>query len=125
MRNFVRQSNKRARCSAVNQNYGSFRSDNFFNFISKKLNVKGKLCEIIEEDFQYTNKNKKTVETENDSQFDVYRDNKQNKTKYIEAKLSELPRHEKVKKKDFENGMTDFVATSLHPSAIWDENSVY
>ena len=40
-------------------------------------------------------------------------------------KLSKFPIHDKLKKLNLTNVMMDFDATSLHPSAKWDEKSIY
>ena len=45
-----------------------------FNNISKELNVIGNICEILEKYFEYTNKQRKLIENEYDSQIDNYRD---------------------------------------------------
>ena len=72
MRNFVSQSIKGARCSALNQYYRSSFSDNVFNIITQELNVQSNICEIMEKNFEFTNKHRKTIENENDSQFKGY-----------------------------------------------------
>ena len=59
MRHFVRQSIKSGRCAALNQNYTSFFSDEVFNIMSQELNINGKICEILDKYFEYTNKHKK------------------------------------------------------------------
>ena len=46
-----------------------------FNIISKQLDTNGNVCEILEKYFEYTNKHRKTIENEYDSQFNDYRDN--------------------------------------------------
>ena len=48
MRNFVRQSIKEGRCTALNQYYKSIISDEVFKIISKKLGVNGNICEILD-----------------------------------------------------------------------------
>ena len=59
MRNFVRESIKGGRCSALNQYYKSIISDELFSTISKELNINGNVCEIIDKYFEYTNIHKK------------------------------------------------------------------
>ena len=67
MRHFVRQSIKGDRCVALNQWYKSTNSDKLFNIISKKLDIIGKICDILEKYFEYTNKQRKIKEDEYDS----------------------------------------------------------
>ena len=38
--------------------------------------------------------------------------------------INKLPIHEKLQKPNLNDVMMDFDATSLYPSAMWDENSV-
>ena len=59
MKNFVRNSIKVGRCTAFNQHYKTEISNEVFNIISKKLNVNGNVCEILEKFFDYTNKHRK------------------------------------------------------------------
>ena len=109
----------------MNQYYKSSFSDNVFNILSQELNIQGNICEIIDNCFEITNKIRKTFETENDSQFKDYRDiNNEERTKFYNDKLSKLPIHDKVKKRDLDNVMMDFDATSLYPSAMYDGKSV-
>ena len=70
--------------------------------------------------------NRKIIENQYDSQFDDYRDiNQEERTIYINNKLSKLTIHEKLHKRNLNDVMMDFDTTSLYPSAMWDENSVY
>ena len=76
--------------------------------------------------FESTNKHRKTLEGEHDSQFKDYRDDDQEeRTKYINNKLSKLPIREHSQKLNLNDVMMDFDASSLYPSAMWDKNSVY
>ena len=128
MRHFVRQIIKGGRCSALNQYYKSNISKEVFNIISKELNVNGKdnVCEIINKNFEYTNKQRKIIEDENDSKFNDYRDNdEEERTEHINKEPIKLQRHKKLQKLNLNDVMMDFDATSLYPSAMWDENSVY
>ena len=64
LRYFVRQSIKRGRCSSLNQHYNSTISNEVFNFISRELDINGKICEISNKIFEYTinrRKKKKTI----------------------------------------------------------------
>ena len=128
MRHFVRQSLKGGRCSALNQYYKSNISQEVFNIISKELNVNGNdnVCEIINKYFEYTNKQSKIIEDEFDSKFKDYRDNdEEERTEHISKELNKLPINKKLQKLNLNDVMMDFDATSLYPSAMWDENSVY
>ena len=128
MRHFVRQSVKGGRCSALNQYCKSSISQKVFNIISKELNVHGddNVCEKINKYFEYTNERRKILEDEYDSQFNEYRDNdEEERTEHFNKELNKFPIHKKLQKLNQNDVMMDFDATSLYPSAMWDENSVY
>ena len=123
LRLFVRKTIKGGRWGSFNQQYKSSISDEVFNITSEDLDVQGNICEKY---FEHTNKHRKIIENENDSQFDDYRDiNQEERTEYINNKLSKLTVHEKLQKLTPNDVMMDFHATSLYPSAMWDESSVY
>ena len=128
-RDFVRQSIKGGRCSALIRQYISNVSDEVFNIIPKELNITGNdsVCEIIKKYFEYTNEQRKIIEDENDSQFEDYRDNdEEERIEHINKQLNKLPIHKKLQKLYLNDDvMMDSDATSLYPSAMWDENSVY
>ena len=44
---------------------------------------------------------------------------------YINKKLNTLPIHKELPNSDLNKTQMDFDATSLYPSAMWDQNSVY
>ena len=98
-----------------------------FIIISKELNGNGNdnVCELIDKNFEYTNKQRKIIEDEYDSQFKDYRDNDEERTEHINKELNKLPIHRKIQKLNLNDVMMDFDATSFYPSAMWDENSVY
>ena len=123
MRNFVRKAIKGGRCNAFNQHYKSEISDEVFNIISKELNVDGNVCDILEKYFEFLNKHEKEYAKEFDSKYDDYRDI--DKKKYVNKKLNMLSIHKELSKLNSNKTQMDFDATSLYPSAMWDENSVY
>ena len=126
MRNFVRKAIKGGRCSAFNQHYKSEISDEVFKIISKELNVNGNISDILEKYFEFLNKYEKQYSKEFDSKYNDYRDSKQKeKEKYVNNKLNMLPIHKELSKSDSNKTQMDFDATSLYPSAMWDEKSVY
>ena len=126
MRNFVRKSIKGGRCNAFNQRYKSEISDEVFNIISKELNVNGNICDILEKYFEFLNKHEKQYEKEFNSKYDNYRDfDQKEKEKYVNEKLDLLPIHKELSKLDSNKTQMDYDATSLYPSAMWDEKSVY
>ena len=90
------------------------------------MNVNGKICETLYEKFENTNKHRKLLQNENDSQFEDYRDINQNeKSKYFNDELGKLPLHEKLQKPKPNNDMMDFEATSFCPSAMCDRKPLY
>ena len=126
MRNFVRQTRKSGRYLALNQLCTSTLSDEVFNIISKEVAVNGNLCEILDLCFEYTKKQRKIIEDEYDSQIDDYRDNdEEERTKHNNKEFNKLAIHKKLQKLNLNEVTMDFDATSLYPSAMWHENSVY
>ena len=126
MRIFVRKAIKGGRCNAFNQHYKSEISDEVFNIISKELNINGNICDLLEKYFKFLNKHEKQYGKEFDSRYDDYRHiNEKEKEKYVNRKLNMLPIHKELSKLDSNKTQMDFDATSLYPSAMWDENSVY
>ena len=126
MRNFVRKAIKGGRCNAFNQQYKSEISDEVFNIISKELNVNGNTCDILEKYFEFLNKYEKQYTKEFDSNYDEYRDvDEKERTEFIDKKLNMLPIHKELSKLNSNKTQMDFDASSLYPSAMWDENSVY
>ena len=126
MRNFVRKSIKGGRCNAFNQHYKSEISDEVFNNFSKELNVNGNVCDILEKYSEFLNKYEKQYTKEFDSKYDDYRDiDRKEKTDYVNKKLKTLSIHKELSKLNSNKTQMDFDATSLYPSAMWDEISVY
>ena len=94
LRHFVRESIKRGRCLALYLYYKSKFSDEVFKIISKELDINGSVCEILEKNFEYTNKQRKTIENEHEPQFNDYRDNdEEERTEHITKELSKLSIH--------------------------------
>ena len=126
MRNFVRKAIKGGRCNAFNQHNKSELSDEVFNTISKELNVNGNICDLLEKYFESLNKYEKQYAKEFDSDYDDYRHfDQKEKTNYINKTFNMLPNQKELFKLDSNKTQMDFDATSLYPSAMWDENSVY
>ena len=126
MRWFVRQSIKGGRVCAFNQYYKSKHCDDILKILNKELGVKGTVYDTIEAYMEYKNKHFKIFEKEYENQFDDYRDEDiDEKEKYINEKLSQLPIHRLIKRIKLDELLWDFDGTSLYPSAMWDEKSIY
>ena len=126
MRHFARKSIKGGRCTTLNQYFKSTVSDEVFNIMSQEIGVIGNICEILDEHFEYTNKHRKKLEDEYDSQFGVYRDTiQEGRIKHNNDKLSKLPKLKQLQQLDDNDAMMDFNATSLYGSAIRDEKSIH
>ena len=126
MRWFVRQSIKGGRVCAFNQYYKSKHCDDILKIINKELAVKGTVYDTIEAYVEYKNKHFKIFEKEYENQFDDYRDEDiDEKEKYINEKLSQFPIHRLIKQIKLDELYGIFDATSLYPSAMWDEKSLY
>ena len=124
MRWFVRQSIRRGQVCAFNQYYKSKICDDFLKILSQELNVKGNIIDIIEAYLNFKNKHFKIYEKEYENQFSDYRDeDKDEKEKYINEKLSQLPIHQLKKQIKIDELLWDFDAVSLYPSAMSDENN--
>ena len=126
MRNFVSKEIKGGRCNAFNQRYKSEILDEVFNIISKELKVKRNICEILEKYFKFLNEYEKQYAKEFSSKYDDYRDiDQKENAKYVNKKLNMLSIPKELSKLNSNKVQMDFDATSLYPSAMWDENSVY
>ena len=77
MRNFVRNSNKGGFCNAFDQHYKSEVSDEIPNFSSKKRNVNGNICDLLEKFFKLLCNYGKLYAKDFDLKCDDYRDIKQ------------------------------------------------
>ena len=126
MRWFVRQSIKGGRLCAFNQYYESKKCDDILKIISKELDAKGNIYDNSEAYINYKNKHLKRFEKENESKFNEYRnEDLEQKAKYINEKLSQLPIHQLIKQKKLDELLWDFDAVSLYPSVMWHKNSIY
>ena len=55
-----------------------------FNIMSQELNINGKICQNLDKCLEYTNKHRKMLADDFDSQFAYYRDiNREVRTSYI------------------------------------------
>ena len=126
MRNFARQSIKRGRCNDFNQHYKSEISDEVFKVISKDLEINGNISDLLEKCFKFLNEYEKQFAKEFDSKYDDYRDiDQKRKTDFINKKLNMLPIHKQLSKLEQNKTQIDYDATSLYPSAMCDDISVY
>ena len=122
---FVRQSVKGGRVGAFNQYYKSNYFDVIKRILSKELGVKGNIYDIIEEYLRYKKKYYEKFEKEYKSQFNDYRDENEDDKKFFNEKLGNLRIHKLLKQLEFVHLLWVFDASSLDPSAMWDENSIY
>ena len=119
MRWVVRQSIKAGRVCAFNQYYKSKLRDDILKII-------GNIYDITEAYLNDKNKHFKIFEKENENQFNDYKDEDINeKEKYTNEKLIELPIHQFIKQKKLDELLWDFDAVNLYAFAIWDEKSIY
>ena len=80
----------------------------------------------MEKNVQFLDKYEEENAKEFDSNYDDYRDIDQKaKIDYINKKLNMLPIHKELSKLYSNKTQMDYDSTSLHPSAMLDENSVY
>ena len=128
MRWFVRQSIKGGRVCAFNQYYKSNHYNDIKRILAKEFEFEEdeNIYEIIEKYLKYKKKYYEIYEKEYESQFNDYRDeNEDDKEKYINKKLGDLKIHKLLKQINLIDLLWDYDATSLYPSAMWDENSIY
>ena len=98
MRWYVRQAAYGGRVCAFNQYYKSKSCDDILKHISKELNVSGYIYDIIEANLNYKNKHFKIFEKEYENQFkDNRNEDVEEKEKYINETLSELPIHQIIR----------------------------
>ena len=95
--------------------------------ISHELNVrKENDYEIIEGYMNFKNHHYKLFEKEYESNFIEFRDdNVEEKEKYINEKLSELPIHQLIRQLKIIELLWDFDCVSLYPSAMCDKYLTY
>ena len=126
MRWFVRQSIKGGQIGAFSHYYKSKIYDDILKIISEEINVKGNIYDILEAYLNYKNKHFEIYEKEFENHFNDYRDEDvQEKEKFINEKLSQLPIHQLLKQIEVDELLREFDAVSLSPSAMWDNSSIY
>ena len=95
---FVRQAAYGGRVCAFNQYYKSNIYDDILNIISKELKIEGNTYEKIEAYMKYKNEHFKIFEKEYEHQFNDHREeNVEEKDKYFNENLSDLPIHQLIK----------------------------
>ena len=62
---------------------------------------------------------------EYESNFNDYHEDVDEKEKYVNEKLSQLPIQQLIKQIKLDEILWDFDVVSLYPSVMWDENSIY
>ena len=126
MRYSVRKILKEGRCLSLIHHYNSSISDGVLNNISTELKVGGNKCEFSDKNFEYVNKDKEIFKEKHMSQFEDHRHiDKSEKAKHINDKLSNLPKHLKLKSLDLNNVLIAFDFTSSYTFSMWDKKSVY
>ena len=125
MRCFVRQAVYGGCVCAFNQYYKLKSRDNILKNISKKLNVKGNVYDIVEAYMIYKNKLFKLFGKEYESYFDDYRDENVEEKNYMNKKVGELANHKLLQRLSLSDLLWIYDATSLYPSVMWDEMSLY
>ena len=122
----VRQSVKGGRVSAFIQYYDSKICDDILKIISEELNVTRNIFDIIEAYVKYKNNHLEIIKEEYENQFNNYRnEGVEEKEKYINENLSQIPIHQLIKQIKLDDSLWDYDANSLYRSAMWDENSIY
>ena len=90
------------------------------------MNINGINCEILDKHFEFIKSYRTIIEGGYDSQFENYsKINQEENKKNTNDKLSNFTIHQKIQKLNLNNVMMDFDATSLYPSAMYDEKSVF
>ena len=109
-----------------NHQYKSEISYEMFHIISTELNINGNICDLLEKYFKILSKYEKHYAKEFDSKYNDYRDIDQKETtESINKKLNMLAIHKELSNLDSDETQMDFDATTLYPSAMWDEKSNY
>ena len=124
MRSFVLKSNKGDRCNFFNQHYKTDIVMRFSKLFQKYKRVRY-ICDVLEKYIEFLNKYEKLYIKIFGSKYEDNTDINQNgKTDYNNNKPSMLPILEELSKLDLNNKIQmDFDATSLYPSAMYDEKS--
>ena len=126
MRWFVRQAVYGGRVCAFNQHYKSKICNDILKIISKGLNVKGSVYDKIEAYMKYKNEHFEIFKKEYENQFSDYRNEiVEEKEKYINEKLSDIPIHQLKIQLEIIELLWNFDCVSLYPSTMWDQASIY
>ena len=111
--------------NAFNQHYKFEHLDDVFNIISKEINVDGNICDILEKYFEFLSKSKNNSQKNSIQNLMIIEILVKKKKIYVNKKLNMLQIHKELFILILNKTQTDFDATSLYPTAMWDENSVY
>ena len=126
MRWFVRQSIKRGRLCIFTQNYKSKICHDILKNISEEFYVEGKIFDIFEAYMIYKNNLWQNTKKEYGSKFDVYtKIDIEERENYINKKLGDVHIHHLIRQIHSVDLLVDFDATTLYPSAMSDEKSIY
>ena len=91
-----------------------------------ELNVRGIIYEFIETYTNYKNELFKIVEKEYESKIKDYRDiHEEEKEKITIENISQQPINQLFQRRKLNEILWDYDAVSLHPSAMWQEKSIY
>ena len=100
--------------------------DDILKIISEELNVEGIVHDIVEGYMNNNNKQFKIFEKENEIKFSDYKpEDVEEKEKYVNEKLSDLPIHQLSRQLKINELLWDYDCVSLYPSAMWDKKSVH
>ena len=90
------------------------------------MRVKGRVYDIIEAFINYKNEHYEIIKKQYETQFTEYKkENEKEKEKHMNEKLGNLPIHQLKKRLHSTYSLMDFDATSLYPSAMYDEKYTY
>ena len=126
MRHFVGRSIKGGRVCAFNQFYKSKNRDDILKIISKELNFKANVYDILEAYMKYKNDHLQIIKEEFESKFDDYRQIvEEEKEKDINKKIGELPVYRLLQQSSLYDFLWGYDAVILYPSAMSNPKSIY